>query len=271
MSTAPSPLSLPLPWNLVADHYAREIVPYFQHFARDALMLTGLKKESRVLDVACGPGTLALLAARNAARVTAVDFSPEMIAHLRARISAEGLSNVEVHTGDGQALDLTDASFDAAFSMFGLMFFPDRGRGLREIRRVLASDGSVTIASWLPLSEVPLLEAVFVTLRECMPDLPAGPERFALGTEEDVRAEIEAAGFRNVEVHRVTHPLEHPDAATFSASIQRTLAPLVLLRHKFGKEAFRPIGEAIDARILQLAGTGPVVAPMSAWIGIGRT
>ena len=198
-----------------------------------------------------------------------------MIGRLRARLAERGLGNVEARIGDGQALPLPEASFDAAFSMFGLMFFPDRDRGLREIRRVLVPGGRVAIASWLPLSEVPLLAAVLATMREGLlrvwktGDLPIGDPHPPLGTEDAMRAELGAAGFHDVEAHRVEHTWVFPDAAAFAASMRRTLAPLVLLRHELGAEGVRSIDDAIDARVAEVAGAGPARVTMPAWIGVG--
>jgi ubiquinone/menaquinone biosynthesis C-methylase UbiE len=270
MSQPAGPLATPLPWDLVASDYAGEIVPHFERYARDAIRLAlGVgARGARILDVACGPGTLALLAAREATRVTAVDFSPGMIAALRDRLAAEAIENVEVRVGDGQALDLPDACFDAAFSMFGLMFFPDRGRGLHEIRRVLVPGGRVAISSWLPLTEAPVLGAVFAALRRALPDLQLGDPRPPLGTAEEVVTELEAAGFRDAAAHRVEHAMDCPDVASFTASLHRTLAPLVLLRHRLGVEAFRPIAAAIDAEVAAVAGEGPSTVRMPAWIGV---
>jgi len=91
------PLALPETWDLVAEAYALEVMPVLQTFARQALRLAGLpptgvhEHNARVLDVACGPGTLAFLAASRASRVDAVDFSPGMIEQLHARASREGV------------------------------------------------------------------------------------------------------------------------------------------------------------------------------------
>jgi SAM-dependent methyltransferase len=270
MSQPAGPLAKPLPWDLVASAYAGEIVPKFERYARDAmhLALGPGARGARILDVACGPGTLALLAAREAAWVTAVDFSSNMIAALRARLAEGAIANVEVHVGDGQALDLPDASFDAAFSMFGLMFFPDRDRGFREIRRVLVPGGRVAVSSWLPMTEVPALGAVSAGLRRALPDLPLGDPRPPLGTAEEVVAELEAAGFRDAAAHRVEHGWDYPDVASFTASLQRTLAPVVLLRHRLGAEAFLPIAAAIDAEVAAVTGEGPGTIRMPAWIGV---
>jgi SAM-dependent methyltransferase len=270
MSRPPNPLATPLPWDLVAAAYAREITPHFELYARDALRFTSGRRPRRpILDVACGPGTLTLLAAREGGQVTAIDFSVEMIARLRERLAEGGVENVRAVVGDGQALPLVAASFDAAFSMFGLMLFPDRGRALSEIRRVLVPGGRVAISSWPPLTEVPLLAAVFATLRDRMPGLPPGDPHPPLGTAVEMRAELEAAGFREVTAHNVAHAVEHSDVAAFAASLRRTLAPLVLMRTQVGEEAFRPIEEAIDARLTGIAGAGPVRVTMPAWIGVG--
>ena len=86
-----------------------------------------------LLDVAAGPGTLALQAARRGARVTATDFSPAMVETLRARASSEGLSGITTEVADGQNLPFPNASFDVACSMFGLFIFPDRARGFAEL------------------------------------------------------------------------------------------------------------------------------------------
>src|SRR5262245_56004926 len=130
------PLGTPEPWNLVADAYTEELVPLFERFARDALALAALPPAPRVLDVAAGPGTLALVAAKAGATVTAIDFSPAMIANLRRRAAEAGSTAIDARVGDGQALPLEDGGYDGAFSLFGLMFFPDRAAGFRELRRV---------------------------------------------------------------------------------------------------------------------------------------
>lgn len=68
----------------MAPTYAAD-VGQWRDYAEEALRLVDLDPSHRVLDVACGPGTLALLAAKRAAKVDAVDFSPGMIAELEQR------------------------------------------------------------------------------------------------------------------------------------------------------------------------------------------
>jgi tRNA/tmRNA/rRNA uracil-C5-methylase (TrmA/RlmC/RlmD family) len=97
--SAPSPLSTPVAWELVSGDYAKEVVPQFEKYAADALRLAGVEKGSRVVDVACGPGTLTMIAARAGANVSALDFSEKMIAIAKQRASGEGLA-VDARVGD---------------------------------------------------------------------------------------------------------------------------------------------------------------------------
>ena len=103
-------------------------------------LVAGVGAGQSVLDVACGPGTLAFLAARRGAEVMAVDFCAGMIGELAARL-AETPAAIEARVADGMDLPLESGAFDAAFSMFGLMFFPDRARGFAELHRVLRPGG----------------------------------------------------------------------------------------------------------------------------------
>src|SRR6185436_8525892 len=145
-----SPLASSGPWDLVSSAYAEELVPQLSPYAEDALRLAGVADGARVLDVACGPGTLAMLAARRGARVDALDFAAGMIDQLRSAIARDSIEGVTARIGDGQALPFDGGTYDAAFSMFGLMFFPDRARGFAELRRCLKDGGVAVVSSWLP-------------------------------------------------------------------------------------------------------------------------
>jgi SAM-dependent methyltransferase len=104
---------------------------------------------ARVLDVACGSGNGALVAARRYCRVTGVDYVSALLERARQRAAAEG-SEIDFREGDAQDLPFGDASFDAALSIFGVMFAPDQPRAARELLRVCRPGGRVALASWTP-------------------------------------------------------------------------------------------------------------------------
>lgn len=120
-----NPLSASEPWNLAAEGYAETTMLVFEQFADVAIAASKLKPNSTVLEVAGGPGTLALRLAQHAEQVHGIDFSEPMLAVFCGKIEQAGHHNIALHCGDAQTLPYTDATFDAAFSLFGLMFFPD--------------------------------------------------------------------------------------------------------------------------------------------------
>jgi SAM-dependent methyltransferase len=264
MST--SPLAQPEPWTLVADAYAAELEPQFALYARDALARAALPPGSRVVDVATGPGTLALLAAAAGHAVSAIDFSPAMIENFRARLAAPGAPAIDVRVGDGQALPFADGAFDGAFSMFGLMFFPDRAAGFRELRRVLRPGGRAVIASWAPF--VGPFSLVFESLRALLPDVPFAGGKPPLSTVEDVAEEMTAAGFTGVTVHTVAHTLRAPTLAEFWGSAQRTNVQLVLLRRRVGEARWGEVIGGIYDRLRAQLGEGEVAAVGTALLGV---
>jgi ubiquinone/menaquinone biosynthesis C-methylase UbiE len=198
-------------WDTAAQHYEKTAHPFTARYAEAALARVALTPESRVLDVAAGTGALAIAAARSGAHVLATDFSPGMV----ARIAAAGLPNVDAQVMDGQALALPDASFDAVFSIFGVIMFPDWRKGLAEMARVTRSGGHGVVATWQDRGA-----ATFLLLgqirQKLFPErdgmsMPAAVK--ALSDPEDFARELVAAGYRDPQIQHVTHDYELEVAA----------------------------------------------------------
>ena len=103
----------------------------------------------RVLDVACGAGTAALVAARRYCDVAGIDFVPALIDRAKARAAAEGVQ-IDFRVGDAQALPFPDQSFDVVVSVFGVIFAPDQEKAARELLRVCRPGGKIGLATWIP-------------------------------------------------------------------------------------------------------------------------
>ncbi len=103
----------------------------------------------RVLDVACGSGTAALVAARRYCKVAGIDYVPDLIECARKRATAEGLE-AEFEVGDAQALPFPDASFDVLLSVYGVQFAPDQEKAATEMLRVCRRGGRIALASPYP-------------------------------------------------------------------------------------------------------------------------
>lgn len=266
-----SPFAVPAPWDLVAPAYTVEYLPTFEAFAREALRLVAPPPGSRVLDVACGPATLCIVAAQAGHQVDGVDFSRSMIERGAERIAKLGLSSIELRVADGQALPFADATFDAGFSMFGLMFFPDRAKGFAELRRVLRPGARALVASWHPLDAVPLLAAMMGAVREAMAQVTGNPPASAppapLTTGEDCRAEM-SRSFADVEVHSFA-VLERTDSAdALWERCTRAMTPIVMMKQSLG-DRFQIIDEAARAALRREVGAGPAEMTLTAHLTVG--
>ena len=103
----------------------------------------------RVLDVACGSGTAALVAERRYCEVTGIDYVPELIERAKARAQANGQA-VDFRVGDAQDLPFPDDSFDVVLSVYGVQFAPDQRRAARELLRVCKPGGWIGLAGPIP-------------------------------------------------------------------------------------------------------------------------
>jgi ubiquinone/menaquinone biosynthesis C-methylase UbiE len=175
---------------------------------------------ARVLDVAAGAGEQTLAAARRAGaegHVLATDISPAILRYARSAAQRAGLANVETLELDGERHDtLPEASFDAAISRVGLIYFPDQQRALAGIRRVLKTGGRFSAVVYSTPEKNPFFSVPVGIIRrraQLPPPLPGQPGPFSLGAEGVLARTLQQAGFRDVEVRKVDSPVKLASAA----------------------------------------------------------
>jgi SAM-dependent methyltransferase len=111
----------------------------------DAYIAPHLTYPARILDIGCGPGTIAAQVARSIphVHVTAVDRSPR-----RARAAQDtlaGLPNACAVQGDANALAFRDGTFDFVYTRFLLEYLPRPERTVAEMARVCRPGGIVML------------------------------------------------------------------------------------------------------------------------------
>ena len=154
--------------------------------AEEFIKKLNLKPGTKVLDVACGTGNLALPAARAGAIVTGVDIAPNLIEQARENAKQEGL-NIQFDEGDAEALPYDDAGFDAVVTMFGAMFAPRPELVAAELKRVCRPGGFIAMANWTPSG---FIGQMFKIMASHVPP-PAGmPSPLLWGKEETVRERL---------------------------------------------------------------------------------
>jgi ubiquinone/menaquinone biosynthesis C-methylase UbiE len=123
------------------EQTALELAPV----ADAAVAALDLSGGERVLDVACGTGNAALTAQRCGAIPTGLDGSPRLL-----EVARERMPSAQFVHGDAARLPFDDGQFDAAVSVFGVVFARPAERAAAEIARVVRPRGRVVITAWAP-------------------------------------------------------------------------------------------------------------------------
>jgi len=180
----------------------------------------GVTAQDTVLDVACGDGNAARIAARTGARVTGLDITPELLA-----VAAAAAPDVRWVHGDAEALPFADASFDVVLSVFGCMFAARHEVAARELLRVLRPGGRLVVSSWTPDGTAGQLLATvsgFVGADGVPPTL--------WGTEEHVRRLLGD----DVAVSHGAVRFEFASAEAAMAFYETSFGPMVAARQALG-------------------------------------
>lgn len=257
----------PKEWDAAAEAYARLREPLTLPYGLDTLTALRVQPGERLLDLAAGTGGVALAAARRGAEVVAVDWSPGMVSFLAARASGEGVEGVSAQVMDGQNLDLPTAHFDAACSVFGIMFFPDHRAGLAELLRVLKPGGRVGVAVWQNPSRMEHLaiwERVARTFDADVSCSPRPPAWVQMDSSEGLRQEMEGAGFQDVSVAPVAHQWDVPSAKWFIEHFDASQS----FSDRLGPGSRDRMREMVLARLRDEYGDGPFALTAHAHIGI---
>ncbi len=219
---------------------ARTIEDVAEHIAQAGAAAAG----TRVLDVACGNGNVALAAARTGAGVVGVDITPALLEDARSRAAREGLE-VEWVEGDAEALPVGDGAFDAVLSSFGVMFAPRHEVAAGELVRACRPGGRIALAAWTPEG---LNGRLFATMGPHLPPPPEGwrPPIF-WGVPDYVRGLLEAHEVE-VEVERRTVGITAESVEDWVGYVERVLGPVVVAKGMLEPQGrWEPVREQIVA------------------------
>jgi O-methyltransferase/aklanonic acid methyltransferase len=125
--------------------------PFFKYYGKFLADISEIKPDDIILDIACGKGATTFPVSKKLSAkgmIYAIDISPKMIEKCNVKRKKLGIHNIDFRIMDAENLNFPNESIDKVISGFGLFFFPDPERGLKEIKRVLKPGGLLVFSSW---------------------------------------------------------------------------------------------------------------------------
>jgi len=269
-----TPDQIPEAWSAAASDYNAFSRQVTLPFAEDAARLVPITAGTRIIDVAAGTGNFSFAAAERGATVLATDFASGMVDLLRATAEQRGLGDrVHAEVMDGQHLEVPDSSFDVAASIFGVLFFPDQNRGLREMHRVLVPGGRAVVSTWAAPPRGEMSAILGNAMSKAMPNAPAptGPPPWAaLGDATAFRQRMLDAGFVEVHVVELRHVWVFENLDSFTGMITRAAPPAVAMFGRMTDEQRSTFVGAVKDDFRARQGDGPYALTHEAMIAVGR-
>lgn len=212
-----------------ADLMERMSLPIY-HVVLDK---TNVGRGTRLLDIGCGTGMAAQLAAKLGANITGIDASEAELAIARERVPTG-----DFRCGDMEELPYEDASFDVVTGFSSFQFAEDPVNALRQARRVVKSGGSVAMVAWGRPEDCEFASTLKAVMA-CLPPPPPGAKgTFALSEPGKMEALMKQAGLNPHASGDVSCPFEYPDDETAWKTISSS-GPLVAAIRAVGEEAIK--------------------------------
>ena len=233
------------------------------------LDLAGVGEGTRVIDIAAGSGGQSIVAARRGATVLATDISSNILEEAAQAARAAGISTIATHVVDGESLDVDPGTFDAAISRLGLMYMPDKQGALAQARRVLREGGRYAAIVFAEPDRNGFFSVPIGIIRrraQLPPPAPGLPGPFS---SAGLRDQLDAAGFREVEVHRVDAPLEVSSAAECARLERESFGALHQMLAGLAEEERQDTWREIESALGEFETAEGFRGPCELLVGVG--
>lgn len=188
-------------WERVASEYDACFGKITPQAANALVEFAEIKKKSKVLDIACGPGYVASLAAKKSRDVTGIDFSTGMIQKAKAFFP-----EINFLVMDAEELLFNDQSFDVVLMNFGILHFAHPEQAIKEVFRVLKPGGTFLFTMWNKPAKSKAFECILTAVKEegdLNVSLPEGPDFFQFSEPETSKNVLSQMGFDKIEFKEI--------------------------------------------------------------------
>ncbi len=256
----------------IPEFYDRHLGPVlFEPYARDLADRLELNPDVRLLELACGTGILTRRLRERlpaSGQLIATDLNEPMLAYARGRLGKH--PRVEWHQADATELHFSAGSFDVVVCQFGLMFFPDKPRAAREVRRVLRQGGLFAFNVWDTLAQNPLARIAHETIGGFFPTDP--PDfylvPFSYADPGEITRLLSEAGFGEVELNYLPLEARSESAEHVAAGLVQGNPVGAAIRERGG--SVDTVTAAVAEALRREAGSGPIRFNMQALVVTAR-
>jgi SAM-dependent methyltransferase len=259
-----------------SDHSA-QIRDWLRESTDAMLAMAEVRPGAYVLDVAAGAGDQTLDIAQRvgaAGGVLATDLSPAILEFAKERARGAGYANVETVAADGEILNVGDGVFDAAVCRLGLMFFPDPGKGLREMFRALKPGGRACTMVFSTPEQNPCVSILVSTAFKHAGLPPRDPYQpgglLSLGKPGLIDDLFQQAGFSRVATTRLAAPFGLPSVKDYLGFVRNSASPILQILDRLDTPAKEAAWVEIESKLSAFNAADEWIGPNELLLTVGQ-
>ncbi len=250
----------------IPENYERYMGPLlFEPYALDLAERINVFGIDSVLEIACGTGRVTKYLRKlfpNRTEIIATDLNDAMLVVAKKTISEEGIA---FQIADAMELPFEDDCFDLVVCQFGFMFFPDKPKAFSEVYRVLQPDGCLLFNTWDRLENNRLVNTANSIVTKFFDNDPPAFYKtpFSMYDENAIRTLMQDAGFRNIEITKVTKEGVSPTAED---AVKGLISGNPIHKEITDKDpaSLEKISKELESEIIKHFGNKPVVTELNA-------
>ena len=251
----------------IPANYERYLGPFlFEPYALDLVSRLQDKKYDNILEIACGTGRVTKHLANSVKfdAITATDLNPDMISVAKDMVNND---SIKWMPADAMSLPFNDSSFDLVVMQFGIMFFPDKEKGLSEAYRVLKPGGKFIYSTWNKAETNEAIHEGRVIIESYFGDDPPifYNVPFSMYDDRELTSLTRRAGFKSITTTLVKKEGISPSAADLAKGMVEG-NPVYLAILEKAPSLLNTIKEHIQKAIAEKFGDKPVKSPLQAWV-----